>query len=57
MKCGWCGKEHNYYIYVEQIKKKIASAVCRKCEKEINKEVVNKVNTILKKRGKRYEKR
>ena len=45
MKCGLCNKIHKYYLIVEG--KKLASAVCKQCQKYLNKEIVNTVNKIV----------
>jgi len=49
VKCGLCKKYHNYYLKVEG--KKIASAVCKGCEKYLNKNVVKTINKIVNNKG------
>jgi len=52
VKCGICGKKHDYYIYVAEVKKRIASAVCKECEKYLNQNVTERVNKIVNKYSK-----
>ena len=53
LKCGLCGKKHNYYIDTSDLdikENKLPSAVCKKCMKEINEKIIGEVNKIIRKR-------